>query len=120
MTAQNRPAVMMSGDLHATGWDRMLKSGPIDLRANPINIILNGPLGTGLAGWPSGPRGLGPAAPGALTLERNAKPAEKNGFSIVDITPERMTCHLFAWREPDPFDAISRLEPYDVLEIPRG
>ena len=120
MAEQRRPAVMMSGDLHATGWDRMLKSGEIDLRANPINIILNGPLGTGLAGWPSGPRGLGPAAPGALTLERNIKPAEKNGFSIIDITPERMTCQLFAWREPDPFDAISRLEPYDVLEIPRG
>lgn len=120
MTAQNRPAVMMSGDLHATGWDRMMRSGDIDLRANPINIILNGPLGTGLAGWPSGPRGLGPAAPDALTLERNAKPAEKNGFSIVDITPDRIRCQLFAWREPDPFDAISRLEPYDILDIPRG
>lgn len=120
MAEQRRPAVMMSGDLHATGWDRMTKSGDIDLRANPMHIILNGPLGTGMAGWPSGPRGLGPGAPGALTLERNAKPMEKNGFSIVDITPERMVCHLFAWREPDPFDAISRLEPYDVLEIPRG
>jgi hypothetical protein len=120
MAQQRRPAVMMSGDLHATGWDRMTRSGDIDLRANPMHIILNGPLGTGMAGWPSGPRGLGPGAPDALTLERNGKPMEKNGFSIVDITPERMVCQLFAWREPDPFDAISRLEPYDVLEIPRG
>jgi hypothetical protein len=120
MSAQTRPAVMMSGDLHATGWDRMLKSGDLDLRANPVNLVLNGPIGTGLAGWPSGPRGLSPRAPTALTLERNAPPMEKNGFTIVDVTPEKMVCHLFAWREPDPLAAIASLEPYDVLEIARG
>jgi len=120
MTRQERPAVMMSGDLHATGWDRMLKSGDLDMTGNPLHIILNGPLGTGAAGWPSGPRGLGPGAPAALTLERNTRPMEKNGFTIVDVTPGKMVCRFFAWREPDPFEAISRLEPYDVLEIPRA
>lgn len=119
LSQQQRAAIMMSGDLHATGWDRLLKSGDLDLRANPIHLVLNGPLGTGMAGWPSGPRGLGPAAPGALTLERNARPMEKNGFSIIDVTPEKLVCHLFAWREPDPFDAIRTLQPYDVVEITR-
>jgi hypothetical protein len=119
MTEQQRPAIMMSGDLHATGWDRILKSGDIDLRRNPLNVVLNGTLGTGLAGWPSGPRGLGPAAPAALTLERNAKPMEKNGFTIVDVTPDKIVCQMFAWREPDPLQAIATLQPYDVLEIPR-
>ncbi|TFW05125.1 hypothetical protein E4K72_11765, partial [Oxalobacteraceae bacterium OM1] len=60
MTNHERPAVMMSGDLHATGWDRILRSGDLDLRKNPLHVVLNGTLGTGLAGWPSGPRGLGP------------------------------------------------------------
>ncbi|MGH8810098.1 MAG: hypothetical protein ACREX0_19650 [Noviherbaspirillum sp.] len=120
MANQDRPAIMMSGDLHATGWDRMLKSGDLDLRKNPVHLILNGPLGTGAAGWPSGPRGLGPGTPGALTMERNTKPMEKNGFSIVDVTPDKTVCRLFAWREPDPLEAISSLEPYDVLEIPRA
>ena len=63
---------------------------------------------------------LSPRAPTALTLERNAPPMEKNGFTIVDVTPEKMVCHLFAWREPDPLAAIASLEPYDVLEIARG
>jgi hypothetical protein len=45
---------------------------------------------------------------------------EKNGFSIVDVTPDKMVCSLFAWREPDPVEAIANLQPYDVLEIPRG
>jgi hypothetical protein len=120
MAGQERPAVMMSGDLHATGWDRIRKSGDLDLRNNPVHIILNGTLGTGAAGWPSSARGLAPAAPGALTLERNMRPMEKNGFSIVDVTPDKMVCSLFAWREPDPVEAIASLQPYDVLEIPRG
>lgn len=120
LTQQQRPAVVMSGDLHATGWDRMLRSGELDLRRNPVHLVLNGTLGTGLAGWPSGPRGLGPTAPSAVALERNARPAEKNGFSIVDITPDKMTCSLYAWREPDPLEAIARLQPYDVLEIARS
>lgn len=119
MTKQSRPSIMMSGDLHATGWDRMLKSGDIDMRSNPMHLILNGTLGTGLAGWPSGPRGLGAGTPGSLTLERNKAPMEKNGFSIVDITPDKIVCSLFAWREPDPFAAIATLEPYDVVEIAR-
>ena len=120
LTQQQRPAVVMSGDLHATGWDRMLRSGELDLRKNPVHLVLNGTLGTGLAGWPSGPRGLGPSAPSAVSLERNARPAEKNGFSIIDITPDKMTCSLYAWREPDPLDAIAQLQPYDVLEIARS
>lgn len=120
LTQQQRPAVVMSGDLHATGWDRMLRSGDLDMRGNPIHLLLNGPLGTGLAGWPSGPRGIGPAAPSAVSLERNARPVEKNGFTIVDITPDKMTCSLFAWREPDPVDAIAALQPYDVVEIKRS
>ena len=120
LTQQQRPAVVMSGDLHATGWDRMLRSGEMDLRKNPVHLVLNGTLGTGLAGWPSGPRGLGPSAPSAVSLERNARPAEKNGFSIIDITADKMTCSLYAWREPDPLDAIARLQPYDVLEIARS
>jgi hypothetical protein len=119
MTKQQRASVMMSGDLHATGWDRVLKSGDLDLRDNPMHVILNGTLGTGAAGWPSGPRGLGPGAPAGLTLERNRAPMEKNGFSIVDVTPDKIVCSLFAWREPDPFEAIASLEPYDVVEIAR-
>lgn len=120
MTNQKRPAVMMSGDLHATGWDRMLKSGDLDLSKNPVHLILNGTLGTGRAGWPSAARGLAPSKPTVVQLERNIQPIEKNGFSIVDITPDKIVCRLFVWREPDPFEAIGSLEPYEVIEIPVG
>jgi len=120
LTAQDRPAVLMSGDLHACGWDRMLASGDIDMRGNAPWMFLHGTLGTGEnGGWPSSARGIGPSAATAVTVERGVDPIEKNGFSIIDITPELMTVRMFAWRAPDPVEAIDNLEPYDVVEIPR-
>ena len=120
MTAQDRPAVLMSGDLHACGWDRMLASGDLDMRGNAPWMFLHGTLGTGEnGGWPSSARGIGPSAATAVTVERGVDPIEKNGFSIIDITPELMTVRMFAWRAPDPVEAIDNLEPYDVVEIPR-
>jgi hypothetical protein len=120
LTAAERPAVLMSGDLHACGWDRMLASGDLDLRRNAPYMLLHGPLGTGeRGGWPSSARGIGPTASTAITVERGVDPIEKNGFSIIDVTPELMTVRMFAWRAPDPVEAIDRLEPYDVVEIPR-
>lgn len=118
MSTQKRAAVAMSGDLHACGWDRVLQSGDLDMRKNPLNMLLHGPIGTKVA-WPSRVRGVGATAPGSITLERNADPIEENGFSIIDITPEKITANLFAWRAPEPVESIDTLEPFDVVEIQR-
>ncbi len=77
MSAGPRPAVQMSGDLHATGWDRIIKSGELDLSGNPITVVLNGTLGTGMAGWPSGPRGISPTQATSLVVERKFQPLGK-------------------------------------------
>jgi hypothetical protein len=84
-------------------------------------MFLHGTLGTGEnGGWPSSARGIGPSAATAVTVERGVDPIEKNGFSIIDVTPELMTVRMFAWRAPDPVEAIDNLQPYDVVEIPRN
>src|SRR5215217_4221331 len=60
MSAMNgRAPLVISGDLHATGIGRMLRSGALDLRANPITTVLSGPMGCrpNPMGWPSGRRG---------------------------------------------------------------
>ena len=119
MTSQKRTAVAMSGDLHACGWDTILQSGDLDMRSNPLRMILHGPIGTVVA-WPSLVRGIGATAPTGVVLERNANPIERNGFSIIDVTPEKMTTHLFSWREPDSVESIDSLEPFDVVELPRN
>lgn len=119
MSSQKRPAVAMSGDLHACGWDRILQSSDLDLRGNAPHMLLHGPIGTKRA-WPSAVRGVGATAPVNITLERNVNPIEKNGFSIIDVTPEQITAKLFAWREPDAVESIDTLEPFDVVEIRRN
>jgi len=44
----------MSGDLHAIAIGRILRSGSLDLSANPVVTALTGPVGTRAGGWPSG------------------------------------------------------------------
>ena len=119
MSSQQRAAVAMSGDLHACGWDRLLQSDDLDMRGNAPYMLLHGPIGTKRA-WPSAVRGVGATAATSVTMERNIDPIEKNGFSIIDVTPEQITVRLFAWREPDSVESIDALEPYDVVEIRRN
>jgi hypothetical protein len=56
MTAlKGRVPLVISGDLHATAIGRMLRSGRLDLKDNPVNVVLSGPIGSrpGPNGWPS-------------------------------------------------------------------
>lgn len=46
------------------------------------------------------------------------KPVEKDGFALVDITPEKMTIRLFAWSSKEPVEKIDSLQPYYTIEIP--
>jgi hypothetical protein len=118
LSSQKRPAIAMSGDLHACGWDRILRSADLDMRRNAPYMLLHGTLGTRRA-WPSSARGVAATAANSVSLERGASPIEKNGFSIIDVDPEKFTVRLFAWREPEPIENIDSIEPFDVVEIRR-
>ena len=56
---KGRIPLVISGDMHAIAIGRMLRSGTLDLKANPVNAVLSGPIGTRPAGWPSERRGIG-------------------------------------------------------------
>lgn len=117
---QRRPALVMSGDLHATGHAQITRSGDLEFAANPVNTLISGTLGTGLY-WPSQARGTAPTAASHLTLESPAPVVEKNGFSIVDITPDEIRVRLFAWRrELQRVEEITHLAPYHDVRIARG
>ena len=90
---KGRAPLVMSGDLHAIGAGRMLRSGDLDFKANPITVVLNGPVGTrtGPNGWPSGRRGTGALPPAHLDMDEEVKPIEQHGFTIVDFAPDKMT-----------------------------
>ena len=116
---KHRAGVVLSGDLHATGHARIIKSGNLDLKANPVNTMITGPIGTGM-GWPSRARGTAPQAANYLSLESPQHIREKNGFTIVDAYRDHLRVRLFAWRrEESSVDEITSLMPYHDVQLPR-
>jgi len=115
-----RTPLIISGDLHAVGLGRMLRSGSLDLRGNPITIALSGPLGTSARLWPSAFRGVGPTRPAHLDMSEDLTPLEQHGFTLVDFLPDRVTLRFFKWDvKTQAPDAIDGLEPFHVAERAR-
>jgi hypothetical protein len=115
----DRLALFPSGDLHAVGAGRILRSGGLDLSANPPVSVLTGPVGTGELGWPSHFRNQRPLPSKALEVEEWVEPIEENGFTLLDFTPEGVTLSLFRWREAEGPDALDRLVPFRRIELAR-
>jgi hypothetical protein len=117
---RRRVPLVVSGDLHALARGRMLRSGALDFTANPINIVLSGPMGTNAALWPSAFRGVGATPPTHLDMREDLPPLEQHGFTIADFLPDRVHLRLFKWdlKTQSP-DAIDRLEPFHTADIQR-
>jgi hypothetical protein len=117
---KGRAPLVISGDMHAIALGRMLRSGRLDLTANPITAILSGPIGTRPGGWPSGRRGTGALPPVHLDMVEDVKPIEQHGFTLVDFTPDKMVVRLFKWDvNTQPVEAIDTLEPFHTAEFIR-
>jgi hypothetical protein len=117
---KGRVPLVISGDLHAIAIGRMLRSGKLDLKANPINAVLSGPIGTRPNGWPSGARGTGALPPVHLDMDEQVKPIEQHGFTIVDFTPDKMVIRQFKWDvKTQSVAAIDTLEPFHTTELVR-
>jgi hypothetical protein len=120
--ARNRAPLVISGDLHAIGIGRMLRSGALDLRANPITTVLSGPVGSrpNPLGWPSGRRGTGALPPAHLDMDEQVKPIEQHGFTLVDFTADKMLLRMFKWDwKTQSVDAMDTLEPFHTAELMR-
>lgn len=119
MAATTRPAIVVSGDIHAVGKTKIVASGDLDLSANPIHAFLVGSIGASKSGFPSFARGTPPSTPAALKAEGFEFPKEENGFSIVDVEPDSVTVRQFRWTDSVPLAAIDTLEPFDTTVIAR-
>jgi hypothetical protein len=112
-----RPAVIVQGDLHASAAGRIVRSAELNL-AHPVHTVLSGTLGTGDVGFPSAIRKLEPRPSSLVGMEEVFKPTEKNGFTIIDVTPKKLTFTQFLWRPPQPIAEIDSMRPafaYDVV-----
>ncbi len=90
----------------------------IDLKDNPVYSLCVGPLGSAGPGFPSEFRGIGAEVPSALEVEQTFTPLEKNGFTIIDVTPEKILFSMYAWHPPESMDKICSLVPFFTKEIP--
>jgi hypothetical protein len=119
---KGRAPLVISGDLHAIGIGRMLRSGKLDFRDNPITTVLAGPIGcrTGPLGWPSGRRGTGAMPPAHLDMDEQVKPIEQHGFTLVDFTPDKIGLRFFKWdwKNETP-ESIDTLQPFHHAELMR-
>ena len=97
------------------GWIR--RSGDLDLSKNPVISVCSGSLGTGPRMWPSVFRGLVAEPPTDIAMDQKLPPVEKNGFVIVDLTEEKIVIDFYAWREPEPVEAIDSMKPYHRIEL---
>jgi len=109
--------LFICGDLHnqSEGWIR--RSGNLDLSKNPVISVCSGSLGTGPRMWPSVFRGLVAEPPTDIAMDQKLPPVEKNGFVIVELTEEKIVIDFYAWREPEPVEAIDSMKPYHRLEL---
>ena len=110
--------LFVCGDIHDISAGRILRSGELDLSANPVIAIASGSLGTGPRGFPSGAvRKMVAQPPTDLTVEEWLAPVEKDGFMIADFMPDKIVIQFYAWRPPEPLEAIDTLEPFHSLEL---
>ena len=49
-------------------------------------------------GWPSDARGTPPKTAIGLSHETHGEVLEKNGFTLLDVTPDEVKIRLFAWK----------------------
>ncbi len=111
-SAMQRIPLFLSGDLHALGEGKIQRYGQLDFRRNPVVSVLTGSIGTGPKGWPSAARGTPPQPPSGLEIEEGLKPLEKNGFSIIDFTEDRVDGQFFSWKMDEPEERLDNLKPF--------
>jgi hypothetical protein len=109
--------MIVSGDLHASAAGNLVASGAINVSARPITTVLAGPLGTCDVGFPSAARGAKPWVPEALRLVETIPLEERNGFTIIDFTPQSAKIQMFRWRPPEPLSAIATLQPSGTMMV---
>ena len=111
--------LFLSGDLHAIAEGKIVRNGRMDLRRNPIISVLTGPISTGPAGWPSAFRGVSAQVPTQLDVEEGLRPLEKNGFSILDFTPDAVDIKFFGWKMGEPEERLDDMQPFHTVRFER-
>ncbi len=112
--------LFLSGDLHALGEGRIMRYNDLDLSGNPVVSVLTGPISSGPRAWPSAWRGTPPRTPTGIEVDAGLDPLEKNGFSIIDFTEDRVEGQMFSWKMDEPVENLDNLQPFHRFTAVRG
>ncbi len=96
----------------------MHRSGELTL-PRPVDVVLAGTMGTGDNAFPSTFRSVESKPSQLVGMDEVLKVTEKNGFSVIDVTPDKITFTVFMWRPPHPVVEIDTMKPVLVYEVPR-
>lgn len=113
-----RTPVIIQGDFHASAVGRITRSADLTL-ANPVHVVMTGTLGTGDLAFPSSVRSIESTPSELVQMEQTLQPMEKNGFTIIDVTPQKLLFSLYTWRPPQALGQIDSMQPTLVYEVPR-
>lgn len=115
---KKRIALVISGDLHASAFGRIMATGETDLSANPVLSVLCGTIGTGEEGWPSHSRGVLSQPSMKLVMDEVVQPIEQHGFTIAEFTPDTIMLKMFKWdRKTQSPEDIDTLSPFHEVEL---
>jgi hypothetical protein len=114
---RERIPLLISGDLHSHALARIQQSAGLDLRANPVNVSIAGPISTGPSGWPSAARNTLAQPAIGLEMDTRIPVVEHNGFTIADFTEDGATLRFFGWKLGMPPEAIDTLEPFHTEQL---
>ena len=109
----DRIPLVISGDIHMSAHGRILRTGDLDMSANPVVTILPGTPGTGESGLQAIVR---PA--NHLNVSDEWGPIGRNGFMIADFYRDRVDCSFYAWdSRTQSMDSIADLDPAYVTTL---
>jgi hypothetical protein len=118
-SSMERIPLFLSGDLHALAEGKIQRYGELNFRKNPVISVLTGPISTGPKAWPSAWRGTPPQIPTGIEIEESLKPIEKNGFSIIDFTEDRIELQFTSWKLDEPEELLDNLKPFHRVVLER-
>ena len=108
-----RIPLVVSGDIHMSAHGRILRSGDLDMSANPVVTILPGTPGTGEPGLQAT---VLPA--NHLDVSDEWGPLGVNGFMIADFHRDRVECSFYVWdSRTQGIDSIAGLDPAYVTTL---
>lgn len=119
MHESTNTSIIIQGDLHMAGYGQLKKSGSISFDDQPVHLIAGPPLGSGTLAFPSSFRGTGSKVPLALEVDEIFPPVEKNGWTFLKISSDRINGKMYTWRPPQKVKEISDLKPSFEFDIIR-